>query len=138
MPEIIADHAQSEQDADAIVAFLTEHSDAAGEPWNPIPFAFTLKEGERICGGVTGNINRGWMFVSILAVDEKLRGQGWGEKLMARAEEHARENNCSGLWLDTFSFQAPKFYQKLGFEEFGSLPNYPGDQTRHFYCKKFI
>jgi ribosomal protein S18 acetylase RimI-like enzyme len=85
-----------------------------------------------------GNINRSWAYVAVLAVDEALRGQGWGEQLMAHAEAWAIENKCSGIWLDTFSFQAPKFYKKLGFSEFGSLPNFPGDQTRHFFKKELI
>jgi GNAT superfamily N-acetyltransferase len=136
--EIIIDHDQNKADGEAVTAFLMQHSDEAGQPWNPVPYAFTLKDDGQIRGGLIGNINRGWTYVAVLAVDEALRGQGWGEKLMQKAEAWARTNKCSGIWLDTFTFQAPKFYQKLGFTEFGSLPDFPGDQTRHFFCKKFV
>jgi ribosomal protein S18 acetylase RimI-like enzyme len=136
VPQIIADHNQSQNDGDAVTAFLMQHSDAASQPWNPVPYAFTLMYGDRICGGLMGNVNRGWAYVAVLAVDEKLRGQGWGEKLMSQAEAWAMENNCAGIWLDTFSFQAPKFYKKLGFTEFGRLPNFPDDQIRHFFKKE--
>jgi GNAT superfamily N-acetyltransferase len=138
VPEIIADHDQSKADGDAVTAYLMQHSDEAEQPWNPIPYAFTLMDDGRIRGGLIGNINRSWAYVAVLAVDEALRGQGWGEQLMAHAEAWAIENKCSGIWLDTFSFQAPKFYKKLGFSEFGSLPNFPGDQTRHFFKKELI
>jgi hypothetical protein len=40
---------------------------------------------------------------------------------MDRAEIRARERGCHSAWLDTFSFQARGFYEKLGYEEFGRL-----------------
>jgi hypothetical protein len=39
---------------------------------------------------------------------------------MDRAEVHARERGCHSAWLDTFSFQARGFYEKLGYDEFGT------------------
>jgi len=47
-----------------------------------------------------------------------MRGQGIGERLMPMAEEVAQKKHCTGIWLETFSFQAPGFYQKLGYSEF--------------------
>jgi len=53
--------------------------------------------------------------------DEACRGTGMGKKLMAQAEEYAKQHSLSGLWLWTQSWQAPQFYQSLGFvkEAFG-------------------
>lgn len=48
-------------------------------------------------------------------VDEKLRGQGYGTKLMQLAKEHARKNSCSFVSVNTMNFEAPEFYKKLGF-----------------------
>ncbi|MGH8409424.1 MAG: GNAT family N-acetyltransferase, partial [Pseudomonas sp.] len=45
------------------------------------------------------------------------------------------EKGCAGIWLDTFSFQAPGFYRKLGFSEFGHIAEYPPGHTRHFFQK---
>ena len=86
-------------------------------------------------GGLTANYAYGWMFVELLFVPEAARGQDLGTRLMAEAEKIARDKGLIGIWLDTFSFQAPGFYQKLGFVPFGQLDGYPGGQSRHFLKK---
>ena len=47
------------------------------------------------------------------------RGRGHAMALMARAEDEARRRGATDSVLDTFSFQAPGFYRKLGYREFG-------------------
>jgi ribosomal protein S18 acetylase RimI-like enzyme len=68
-------------------------------------------------------------------VHDDLRGQGIGRDLMARAEQRAIALGCHSAWLDTFSFQAPRFYQKLGYEVFGVL-DYPPKHKRFFLQKR--
>jgi ribosomal protein S18 acetylase RimI-like enzyme len=68
-------------------------------------------------------------------VDGAHRGGGWGRALLERAEEEAIARGLQGVWLDTFSFQAPGFYQKLGYEVFGTLADYPPGHTRYFLRK---
>ena len=69
-------------------------------------------------------------------VREDLRGQGYGEKLLLRAEEEARSRGVKNVFLDTFSFQAPDFYQKLGYRVFGELVDFPPGHTRHYLTKR--
>jgi ribosomal protein S18 acetylase RimI-like enzyme len=64
------------------------------------------------------------------------RGKGCGKALMAQAENIARANGCIGLWLDTYEFQARGFYEKLGFEVFGTLDDHPIGQKRFFLRKR--
>jgi len=40
------------------------------------------------------------------------------------------------IWLDTFSFQARPFYERLGFSLFGALAGYPPGSARHFLVKR--
>ena len=98
-------------------------------PWRPLAI-FLRKEG-RIAAGLAGETYCGWLFVRYLWVSDELRGRGVGRELMARAEARARELGCHSAWLDTFSFQAPGFYEKLGYEEFGRL-DYPPGHHKHF------
>jgi GNAT superfamily N-acetyltransferase len=87
-----------------------------------------------LAAGLSGAMYWGWLFVDSLWVSDALRGSGLGRALMARAEDHARANDCHGVWLDTF--QARGFYEKLGYESFGVLEDYPPGHSRHFLRKR--
>lgn len=88
-------------------------------------------------GGIAAHTAFGWMFVELLFVPETMRGAGHGTALMRKAEEIARLRQCTGIWLDTFSFQARGFYERLGFTVFGELSDYPPGETR-FFMKKTL
>lgn len=103
------------------------------------PVRLFVRDGDgAIVGGLLADVCMGWMFVRILWLDERLRGRGIGAGLMRRAEAEARELGCTGVWLDTFTFQAPDFYRKLGFEEFGRIDDYPLPFARHFFRKRLV
>lgn len=89
-----------------------------------------------IIGGLYGEIFYRWLFIELLAIPEQARGQGIGSRLMNMAEDVAREKGCVGIWLDTFDFQAPEFYEKLGFTEFGHLDDFPPEHKRYFFQKR--
>jgi GNAT superfamily N-acetyltransferase len=94
-------------------------------------------DGGTVRGGVLGEIWASWLHVEILWVDEALRRQGWGTRLLAAAEACARERGCTHAHLDTFSFQAgPRFYTRLGYQTFGVLPDHPAGHTQHFLTKR--
>ena len=60
-----------------------------------------------------------------------------GTTLMREAERVAVERGCHSAFLDTFSFQAPGFYQKLGYEIFATL-DYPPRHKRHFLKRRLV
>lgn len=91
-----------------------------------------------ITGGVHGNTGFGWLYISILWVKDLLRGKGCGTSLMEHAEREARERGCANAYLDTFSFQALEFYEKLGYTVFAELEDFPPGQSRYFLRKKLI
>lgn len=94
------------------------------------------EQSDQIIGGLYGDIYHGWLFIELLAVPEQGRGKGIGSRLMSMAEEVARERGCVGMWLDTFDFQAPAFYERHGFSQFGHLDNFPAAHQRFFYQKR--
>lgn len=90
-----------------------------------------------IRGGVLGAVWAGWLHVAILWVDEPLRGQGYGRRLLEAAEADARQRGVEHVHLDTFSFQAgPRFYRRLGYEVFGELRDHPPGHTHYFLSKQ--
>jgi N-acetylglutamate synthase-like GNAT family acetyltransferase len=97
---------------------------------------FLRDSSNRIRGGVLGDIWGGWLHVHILWVEDTIRGSGKGLELMQAAEEEARELGCRYAHLDSHSFQAPDFYKKLGYQEFGVLDDAPIGHKQHFMWKR--
>ena len=91
---------------------------------------------QEVVGGLYGEISFGWLFIELLSIPDQMRTQGTGTRLMRAAEDLARERGCEGIWLDTFSFQAPGFYRKQGFTEFGHIADFPPGHKRHFFHKR--
>ncbi|WP_028551985.1 GNAT family N-acetyltransferase [Paenibacillus sp. UNC451MF] len=90
----------------------------------------------QIFGGITGEICWNWCEIHYLFVNEELRKQGYGKKLLAEAEKIAKEKKCEFIKLDTLSFQAKDFYIKQGYEVFGTIQN--AGRHKHYYLKKGI
>ena len=87
--------------------------------------------------GLRGVTALEWLFVNWLWVDAPYRKTGEGSRLMQTAEAQARASGCRGAYLDTFSFQAPGFYQKLGYREFGRIADFPAGFDRIWLMKRF-
>ena len=77
-----------------------------------------------------------WLFVDLLFVPAAHRGQGLGTALLNEAEAKARERGCIGVWLLSFSFQAPQFYQRLGYRPFGTIEDYPPGHNCTYLFKR--
>ena len=75
--------------------------------------------------------------VSFLCVDESLRGQGYGGKLVKKAEEQAKKLGFKYITLTTLNFQAPEFYKKMGFELEFIRENKNPMLTKYFFIKRF-
>ncbi len=90
---------------------------------------------QEIVGGVIGATYWNWLHVDLMWVKEELRGQGYGQQLLRLAEEEARRRGAKNAFLDTFSFQAPDFYKKYGYEIFGTLANFPTGHQRFYLTK---
>jgi GNAT superfamily N-acetyltransferase len=127
------------REREAILAPLNAYNDMRGGPSGYRTLAVLLRDlesGKRI-GGLWGWSAYDWLRIDLLFVPEQLRGQGLGTRLVRHAEAIALERGNIGVWLDTFEFQAPGFYQKLGYEVFGVLPDHPRGQRSYFLHKRF-
>lgn len=129
-------------DSDYIRQKVIEHNMAnvpeeVKHPKNQISFILR-DENQKILGGITGTNYWNHLHIDFLWVDESLRGQGYGKELLIKIEEFAIEQSCHLIQLDTFSFQAPDFYQKFGYEVIGIVDDFPTKESKQYYLVKKI
>lgn len=97
----------------------------------------TNKQGN-VLGGIAGDLFGGWVYISLLWVDETLRNQGYGCELLHRLEAEAIRSGCKHAHVDTYSFEARPFYERAGYEVFGVLDDYPAGHQKYFLQKTLI
>jgi GNAT superfamily N-acetyltransferase len=123
-------------DHKVLLQALEAYNDRAAGPDPARSLAVLLRDDGQTLGGLWGWTFWRWLFVGMLVVPEKLRGQGWGSRILREAEVRALHRGCTGAWLDSFSFQAPGFYEKQGYRLFGTLEDYPPGHRRCFFEKR--
>lgn len=108
----------------------------AGHPFIVDEMFWRATDGSgKVVGGLSGKAQLGWLFVKLLALAPDARGSGLGGRLLEKAEDHAREHGLAGVYLDTYEFQAPDFYKKMGYAEIGRLPPAGGHPQRIWFAK---
>ncbi|MCM3666267.1 GNAT family N-acetyltransferase [Mesobacillus subterraneus] len=132
----------NQEDSEYIRKKVIEHNfsklpDNVKHPVKNISFILR-DEGGEILGGITGTIFWYNLHIDFLWVDESIRGSGYGKELLNHIEKIARENRCQLIQLDTFSFQAPDFYQKNGYEIVGVIEGHPNKENHQYYLKKTL
>jgi len=127
-----------EEERQLIVSGVDNFNIAATRLPDYFPINFLLR-GERgdVLGGVLGQLWGGWLHVTYLWVAEKARGAGHGTRLMQNAEAYAQSLGAVGATLETHSFQARPFYERLGYEVFSTLDEYPSGHAK-FFLKKVL
>ncbi len=97
---------------------------------------FLRDEKGEVVGGLLADTYWGWLDVGSIWVAEHLREHGYGRELMARAEAEGLRRGCTQAFLDTFSFQAREFYQRLGYAVAGTLDEFPPGHRRFLMRKR--
>jgi GNAT superfamily N-acetyltransferase len=90
----------------------------------------------RIVGGLAGATSLGVLFVDWFYLPESLRGSGLGSGILQQAEEEAVRRGCRTGVLFTLSVQAPGFYVKQGWTQFGDIPSIPDGLSRRYFTKE--
>ena len=134
--EFELDVAPTEESINEIRNGLVEHNSPflVGVERNKVAY-FATQNGQKVAG-ITAEIFGNWLLINFLWVDKSIRGTGIGSQLMARLESHAKSQGCHSAMVDTFSFQARPFYEKLGYECQMTLENYPESHARYFLTKQ--
>lgn len=131
-------HCEDRSVFDELVAGLRQHRNENMGDEDTQPLSVVARDDVgNIIGGVTGRSIYKNFLIEVVWVDKAARGTGLGRQLMQQAEEQAKQRGCLAAQLDTLSFQAPQFYQKLGFEVVGTVPEFAGSPARYFMLKKY-
>ena len=86
-------------------------------------------------GGISAETHGNWLKILLFCIDETLRDQKIGSKLLRDAEVEAIKRGCIYSFVDTFGFQAKGFYIKSGYIEVFTLEEYPLTGKRHYFVK---
>ena len=106
---------------------LGQYNGRAANMGAVVPFACLVRgrDAQRVIGGALARRWGGCCELQQLWVDDRFRGAGLGREIMQRIEAHAASHGCTLIFLDTFSFQCPAFYAKLGNEVVCQFEGFP-------------
>ena len=134
--QIVEDAAPELEAVLAIQRGLHAFNQATGGDYDRDPVTVLVQDADgKTLGGLLGLTFWGWLFIDWLFIQPELRGRGIGEELLARAEGIARERGAKHAYTDTFSFQAPGFWTRCGYQEFGRLDGMPKGHARIWFRK---
>lgn len=109
---------------DGLAAYNAEKS--GRRDWRPLAVAAHDPDSGELVGGLLGRTSLGLFFLDLLYLPERMRGGGTGGAMLRMAEVEAVRRGCCAATLVTVNFQAPEFYARHGWEEFGRIPSTPG------------
>lgn len=123
---------------DTILAGIRAHNDTLLGPTDrrDLFIPITAENGS-VDGGLIGYTGRGWLYVELLFVPERLRGEGMAGKLLALAEEEARARGCIGANIDTINPVACRAYERAGYRVFGRIENFAKGHDICWLIKRF-
>lgn len=110
------------------------HEQMGDEATQPLLVVARDNSGE-LLGGLYGRTIYKKLLIDTLWVDKNHRGTGLGKQLLNLAENEAIQRGCIIFQVDTLSIQSPLFYQKMGFEIVGEIPEYSGYPAHYFMIK---
>lgn len=121
----------------ALFSALDHETAAIAGPLTLRQFALLLRDGGdgAVIGGLWAHTGYSWLTIDLLFVPAPLRRHGIGAALVCRAEEIARRRGCVGAYVAAFDFQAPRFYQRLGYAIFAVHEDLP-PRHNHLHLSK--
>ncbi|MCY4556954.1 MAG: GNAT family N-acetyltransferase [Chloroflexi bacterium] len=114
---------------------LNEYNAGVVSARSVTPVQAVFVESGRAVAGVVAAAYWGKLHVRLLWVHSDHQHEGLGTRLMRWAEDRGRDLHCVSIMVDTMSFQAPEFYAKLGYGQFGVSGGYEGGASRHYFEK---
>lgn len=129
---------QSEADAQLVREGLNAYNFQRVPDDNHETLTLVVRRKGALVAGLVGDTYWGWLYISLLWVDERERQRGLGTRLLAKAEAVGLQRGCKNAHLETHDFQNLAFYQKRGYAIFGQLDDLPEGHTKYFLRKCLV
>ncbi len=124
------------EDKKIMVKSMLAYHASKGHPRKTEMYSVALKDRQaKLVGCVIVSFLWNGMHIDTLWVEESLRGKDFGTKLLEMAEKEGVKRKCTISYTDTFTWQAPEFYKKLGYKEYGRLEDFPVGNTLTYFFK---
>lgn len=127
-------HASAEADKEYIHKCLQKYNSSYMKESED--FSCHIKEDGVIVAGIVAESTEDTVEVEFLYVDKSCRGRGLGQELLAHVEDAARRVGMRRILLNTYSFQAPEFYRKMGYREILKLDPCFGNFSQFYFIKQ--
>jgi len=139
---IAIDPALEEELVDRLVEYNKSRSAVVRERFEPAnlksePVHVFALGPDGMLGGCAGRVERVWHWLTVdtMWVDPSVRGEGIGTALLGSIEVEGRRRGCRWADVTTFDFQAPDFYRRCGYEQYGVKHDYPPGHANYFFRK---
>lgn len=103
--------------------------------WRPLAALLRDPDTGETLGGMIGRTSYGLLFIDLVYLPETMRGQDIGARLLHMMEQEGASRGCKSAFLFTITYQAPGFYQRHGWTEFGRIACDPPGTARVFMTK---
>jgi ribosomal protein S18 acetylase RimI-like enzyme len=131
-----AKHDLSANEIAAIERRLYEHNREATEARDGRDLGFVICDATGdVVGAALGYSWAGIAELKQLWVAEGHRGRGMGRALLDSFVDEARRRGVRRIWLASYDFQAPLFYERAGFVRVSDLKDWPIGHTNSILCR---
>jgi len=94
-----------------------------------------IEENGAIVAGLVAGSVCDTLEIDFLCVAEAYRGKGYGRQLLQEVEDKARGDRLRRILLNTYGFQAPEFYKKMGYRLLFKLDPAFGEYAQYYFIK---
>ncbi len=130
----------TKKDAKRISQGIIDYNNAKIPNLEPIEaevkfFVFSKNNSGEVTGGIRATCFWNTLHIELLWLSNDCRGKGIGSKLITSAENFAKQNMCENVFVETTSWQAKPFYEKMGYNHIATLNGKPKGYATHYLTK---
>jgi GNAT superfamily N-acetyltransferase len=139
-PVLLLTDRPSDGDENVIQSGLAEYNalKTGYRDWRPLAALLRDPDTGETLGGMIGRTSYGLLFIDLVYLPETMRGQDIGSRLLQMMEQEGVTRGCKSAFLLTITYQAPGFYARHGWTEFGRIACEPAGAARVFMTKTLI